>query len=87
MKADVQWVGGRTLSMGTPRVSGRRKMTKMSAMVCQAPKKMKTPYFMVHIIIKNTCGIHISAILLRGLPSKREQTCGFAFMGLRMQTA
>ena len=27
----------------------------MSAMVCQAPKKMKTPYFMVHIIIKNTC--------------------------------
>ena len=41
--------------MGTPRVSGRKKITKMSAIVCHAPKKMNTPYFMVHIIIKNTC--------------------------------
>ena len=39
----------------------------MSAMVCQAPKKMKTPYFMVHIIIKNTCAITLSATLLHCL--------------------
>ena len=47
--------GEPAFSMGTPRVSGTSRAVKMSAMVCQTPKKTKTPYFIVHIIIRNTC--------------------------------
>ena len=47
--------GEPTFSIGTPRVSGTSRAVKMSAMVCQTPKKTKTPYFIVHIIIRNTC--------------------------------
>ena len=53
-----------TLSIGTPRVSGSKKRTKMSAIVCHAPKKMKTPYFILHIINRNTCTILITQLTL-----------------------
>ena len=44
-----------TFSIGTPRVSGTSRAVKMSAMVCQTPKKTNTPYFIVHIIMRKTC--------------------------------
>ena len=44
-------------------------------MVCQAPKKMKTPYFMVHIIIKNTCTTPASQQRCFTVSHDREQMC------------
>ena len=52
---------GYTFSMGTPRVSGTRKAVKMSARVCQTPKKTKTPYFMLHIMLRNDCSRHTNS--------------------------
>ena len=52
--------------MGTPRVSGTSRAVKMSAMVCQTPKKTKTPYFIVHIIIRNTCRMPANSYDLKG---------------------
>ena len=54
-KREIEEVRAVTLSMGTPWVSGNSRSTKMRETVCHAPKNMNTPYFRLHIIIRNTC--------------------------------
>ncbi len=54
-----------TFSIGTPRVSGTSRAVKMSAMVCQTPKKTNTPYFIVHIIMRKTCRMTANSYVLK----------------------